>query len=199
MVNVYIGVKNYKLNRIMAERKYFLTSTNEEVHIGDTIRVTEQIEKFGCKGEVVFTFTLNEENIKQLVDSKILKVEAEPEVNLNFFIKAVSKRLLISEENFRNIMSVFNTNKVFIFSLLLKEMSLYFNAKRTKRPKVYYFISGIDGCIHSIDSNKVKNDKWVSLFKNPIDIIVSLGMLKGMHKELYPELYEQKDKERNPS
>lgn len=182
----------------MEDRRYFLTSTNEEVHLGDKICVTEEIEKFGCKSKVSFVITLNEENLRQLIDEGILKVRIEPEITFDGLIKNAAARLLITEDNFRSIMAILGrAYKIVIFKILLKEASLILNPNGER---ARYYISSADGSIHIIDNKDIHqiNNQHIALFKSYNDIQRSLSILRDLHKELYPTLYG-KDKKRNPS
>lgn len=181
----------------MENKRYFLTSTNEEVHLGDRICVTQKVEKFGCKSDVSFVFALNEENLKQLIDEGILKTHTEPKLTYDLLVKNAAARLLISEDNFRSIMTILGrAYKIVVFKILLKEASLLLNQKNEQ---ARYYISSADGGVHILDDKNVYqvNNKHIALFKSFEDIRKALEALERLHKELYPEY--GKDKKRNPS
>lgn len=183
----------------MENKRYFLTSTNEEVHIGNTICVTEEIIKFGCKSKVSFVITLDEDNVKQLIDEGILKVEAEPEITFGLLVKNAAARLLITEDNFRSIMTILGgAYKIVVFKILLKEAALLMNPTNVEPAR--YYVSAADGCVHIIqDRNMTRiHREHVALFKSYEDIHKALVVLRDLHRELYPNLYG-KDKKRNPS
>ena len=126
----------------MENKRYFLTSTNEEVHIGNTICVTEEIIKFGCKSKVSFVVTLDEDNVKQLIDEGILKTHTEPKLTYDLLVKNAAARLLISEDNFKSIMTILGrAYKIVVFKILLKEASLLLNQKNEQ---ARYYISSAD-------------------------------------------------------
>lgn len=183
----------------MENKRYFLTSTNEEVHLGDKICVTQEVEKFGCKSDVSFVFALNEENLKQLIDEGILKTYIEPEITLDTLVKNAAARLLITEDNFRSIMTILGrAYKIVVFKILLKEASLLMNPFNTEPAR--YYVSAADGCAHiRQDKNMSRiNKEHIALFKSYEDIHRALVILRDLHRELYPNLYG-KDKKRNPS
>ena len=183
----------------MENKRYFLTSTNQEVHLGDKICVTEEIEKFGCKSTASFVVTLDEENIKQLIDEGILKTHTEPKLTYDLLVKNAAARLLISEDNFKSIMTILGrAYKIVVFKILLKEAALLMNPTNIEPAR--YYVSVADGCVHIIqDRNMTRiHREHVALFKSYEDIHKALVVLRDLHRELYPEFYG-KDKKRNPS
>ena len=182
-----------KLDGIMS--KYYLKSNGKEVKFGDIVRSCKQITTEYGTGTFTLHVTLDESNVRILVEKGILIEKEDVNLNIEYFIKKFTKRVHLSDMKGQLYFNILNEKyPTHALQLLLKEVSLYFNSEEElKLAPFLYAISLLDGKVIQIKTEKIKSKEI------PFATFVSKSKAKKAKGYLYPlfeRLYgKQEDKE----
>ena len=170
--------------------KYILKETGEEIKVGQTIKTKQKvvIPTFG-EIETLIMFTLDEEDIKELVKNG--KVIEEEELNnkqlyeLAFY--SIAKKMSLDSINLHKILaSLYKVNKWTVIQLFLKEIAIILDKKyedHISKSEHIYAISPQDELIHEINKDTIKSYTNFPAFRNMKDASIALSIIKNYINE----------------
>lgn len=175
--------------------KYFNSSTDAPVSIGDTIVSETEISTFFGPVKASFRVNVTKDNIDSLVDEGILYTKKEEKADLPFtfdyVVEHYCKRIGWDPVKFIDLFAdISSVNLAPFFTILLKETAVLLDKQyegsiaEVENP---FVISLENGCI--MQYHKIENIKYVSLFRSAEDAELALTILEPIHRKMYPSLY----------
>lgn len=173
----------------METEKFYLTTTGEEVHIGDTIKGTIKRDNSITK----LIVTLTEDLIPMLTELGVLITpEKEQPVTIpseEDVIKEASNILKLSYNDTKDLLDKLAVNMPSVkFSIMLKSLAIILDRKykdHISKSEKIFGISSMNGRIGEFPKEEISNYKNFAAFRTIEDARIACKVLRKQFKEMF--------------
>lgn len=172
-------------------KKYY-TTDGKEINFGDSILVNKTIKHpiFGtCEMSTIITFT--KDSIKTLINNKVIieKDIVDIKVDMEEILNRLRTKTGLSRNDFLNYLDATNAiNNTACLNILLKEIALKLDESydnHISEAEELYVLSVVDGRIHKLCKNQIKNYKNFAAFRTLEEAKAACRALKPQLKMMF--------------
>lgn len=169
-------------------KKILLTSNNEEIKFGDTIRKKEEHSLLcGVNLVLITDIVVTKQNLAELCSMGIVRVQEIQ--NIDFYLNKLRSRLKLDNSTFDIVLkAMYDNQKQMLYTALLKEIALCKDNNyddHIRNAEHIWIISSATGNIARISPQYINSFKTFAAFRSYEDAADAINILADLHSSLY--------------